>query len=101
MVTTKLKSPYGILKIEGDKIIGFREKPVLDHFINGGIYYVKKESFPYFFEEYGDNSVEKTVFPKLAEKNMIGFYYEDVFWAAIDTIKDLETTRKQFEKRLC
>ena len=99
IVVTKLQSPYGVLELKDDKITSFVEKPVLDHYINAGIYYFKKESFPYFFQDYEGNDLEKTVFPELAENSLVGYYYENVFWESIDSIKDLERVRKEFKNR--
>ncbi|MCI4461491.1 MAG: nucleotidyltransferase family protein [Thermogladius sp.] len=84
-----LPSPYGILKIEGEKITGFVEKPVItDYWINAGIYALRSDSLKYFPEK-GD--LEKTAFPKMAEEGVLGVVkYENVFWRAIDTHKDLE-----------
>jgi NDP-sugar pyrophosphorylase family protein len=84
-----LPSPYGILRIEGERIIGFIEKPVItDYWINAGIYALSSDSLKYFPEK-GD--LEKTAFPKMAEEGVLGVVkYENVFWRAIDTHKDLE-----------
>lgn len=38
MLVTKMKSPYGIVELLGDQFVSFREKPVLDHYINSGMY---------------------------------------------------------------
>lgn len=96
---TKLRSPYGILEIEDNKVLSFIEKPILNHFINAGIYYMKKQAFPYFFELYlkEEKSVEKTVFAAMAKKGLVGSYYEDVFWESVDGFKDLERVRKRFQ----
>ena len=32
--------PYGVVQIEGTRVVGFREKPVLSHFVNAGIYVI-------------------------------------------------------------
>lgn len=98
---TKLRSPYGILEIKDNKVLSFREKPVLDHFINGGIYYIKKQAFPYFFDSYPaeEKGIETTVFSTMAEKGLVASYYEDVFWESVDGFKDLERVRKEFENK--
>ncbi|MGC9181072.1 nucleotidyltransferase family protein [Thermogladius sp.] len=84
-----LPSPYGVLKIEGDRVVGFVEKPIIsDYWINAGIYALRPESLRYFPEK-GD--LEKTAFPKMAEEGVLGVVrYDNVFWRAIDTHKDLE-----------
>ena len=41
MFVTQMRSPYGIVELVGDKIASFKEKPLLDYYINGGIYFTK------------------------------------------------------------
>lgn len=99
LAVTKMRSPYGVLKLAGSHVAAFIEKPLLNLFINAGIYYIKKDSFPYFFENYTEKDVEKTVFPKLTKQGNVGYYYENVFWESVDTVKDLERVREEFAKR--
>lgn len=95
---TKMRSPYGILELEDSKVLSFLEKPVLNHFINAGMYYIKPSAFPYFFELYpeSEKGVETTVFAAMAKKGLVGSYYEDVFWESVDGFKDLARVRKQY-----
>lgn len=92
-----MKSPYGIVEITGDRITSFKEKPYLKYYINGGIYFVKEKLD---FEEFEKGDIEKTLFPKLARENKLGYYKEDdTFWMSVDTSKDLEEIRKEYENR--
>ena len=94
---TKMQSPYGIVEITGDKLTSFKEKPVLDYYINGGVYF-SKGTIPFGDFEKGD--IEKTVFPMLASENKLSYYKEDgLFWMAIDTSKELEMIKKEYENR--
>ncbi|MGB9978667.1 sugar phosphate nucleotidyltransferase [Methanobacterium sp.] len=97
MFITKMVSPYGIVEVSGDKLVSFKEKPVLDYYINGGVYFSSGEiNFGDF--EIGD--IEKTVFPMMASENQLGYYKEDgLFWMAIDTSKELEQIRKEYKNR--
>lgn len=89
----QLKSPYGIIETEGERIIRFREKPLIkEYWINAGIYYFKPQIFEYLPEK-GD--IEKKTFPLLAEKGLVmAVKYENVFWKSIDTHKDLQEAEK-------
>jgi NDP-sugar pyrophosphorylase family protein len=84
-----LKSTYGIVDVDGDDIISFREKPILQkYYINAGIYLLSSKIFDYLPEK-GD--LEKLVFPKLAEERKLrGVKFDGVYWRSIDTVKDLE-----------
>ncbi|RLG84545.1 MAG: nucleotidyltransferase [Thermoprotei archaeon] len=92
-----LPSPYGILEISGEKVVGFKEKPQLyDYWINAGVYAMTPEVFDYLPEK-GD--IERTAFPKLAEEGKLGaIKYTGIFWKSIDTHKDLEEATKEIQR---
>jgi NDP-sugar pyrophosphorylase family protein len=84
-----LKSPYGIVETQGDKIVDFKEKPILENYwINAGVYLMSNRVFEYLPDK-GD--MEKTTFPKLAKESLLtGVKFYNVYWRSIDTIKDIE-----------
>jgi NDP-sugar pyrophosphorylase family protein len=97
---TKLISPYGIVKISNEKVIGFEEKPELPYYINAGVYIMDKKIKDYFLS-YEEGDVEKLVFPKLASEGFLEYYLEEgTFWQSIDSQKDLEVARKEFSNRV-
>ena len=98
MCITRMQSPYGVVETSGEKIKSFIEKPMLDYYINAGTYYIKKEAFK-FFKEFESGDIEKILFPQLARDDKIGFYREDAFWMSIDTAKDVEEIRREYENR--
>jgi len=94
---TKMQSPYGIVETSGDRLVSFKEKPLLDYYINGGVYFSKGKLD---FGEFETGDIEKTLFPLMAKENKIGYYKENnLFWMAIDTNKELEAVRKEYETR--
>ena len=95
---TKLPSPYGIVKLRSDYVMGFEEKPIIDKYINAGIYFFKNEiELP---EVYNSGKIEYTIFPEMAKKKMMGFYEEEVFWRSIKTIYDFELTQKEYKDKI-
>ena len=94
-----LKSSYGIVEAENDRITKFVEKPVLyDHWINAGVYRLSPEIFDYLPEK-GD--IERTTFPKLAEMGVLkGIKFENVYWRSIDSIKDMEEAEQEVGKNV-
>ncbi len=84
-----LKSPYGIVEVDGDRVSRFIEKPTLyDHWINAGVYRLSPSVFNYLPER-GD--IERTTFPKLAEMGLLrAVKFEKVYWRSIDSVKDME-----------
>lgn len=97
MFITKMQSPYGIVEVSGDKLVSFKEKPLLDYYINGGVYFSNGEID---FGDFEVGDIEKTVFPMMAKENQLGYYKEDgLFWMAIDTSKELEEIKKEYKNR--
>jgi NDP-sugar pyrophosphorylase family protein len=100
IAVTRMRSPYGVIEFSDRKITSFKEKPLLDLYINAGIYYIKKGAFPYFRQEFDRTEIEHTVFPFLVEERKAMPYYEgEVFWRSVDGVKDLKAVRKEFENR--
>ncbi|GAB6055601.1 NTP transferase domain-containing protein [Methanobacterium alkalithermotolerans] len=94
---TKMQSPYGIVEVSGDRLVSFKEKPILDYYINGGVYF-SRGSLDFGDFDVGD--IEKTLFPMMAKENHLGYYKEDgLFWMAIDTSKELEEIQKEYQNR--
>ena len=99
MFVTKMKSPYGIVMLGERYIKAFKEKPLLDYYINGGIYCFANACLS-SFEDIETGAIENTVFPLLAKMGRLGYYREDgLFWMSIDTSKDLEDIQKEYENR--
>ena len=98
LALTQPVSPYGVIEVEGDRVIDFREKPILNFWINAGITIFPKNSLKYFPEE---GMIEYDVYPKLVkEKKLLSFKFrEGTFWLAIDTTKDIENAEKQLLNR--
>ncbi len=93
-----LKSPYGIVEIdERGYVKSFREKPLLsEYLINAGVYAMKPQIFEYLPDK-GD--IERDTFPKLAKEGLLkGVVFRNVYWRAIDTVKDVEEVGRELSK---
>ncbi|MDP2727975.1 MAG: nucleotidyltransferase family protein [Dehalococcoidia bacterium] len=98
IVLTPFVSPYGIVEItEDNKVTGFREKPTLPYWINGGIYILSPDVYSYLPDQ-GDH--EDTTFPQLAQQGRLGSFKIQAFWRAVDTVKDLSEVNQELERRL-
>ncbi|MCL4329425.1 MAG: nucleotidyltransferase family protein [Candidatus Thermoplasmatota archaeon] len=97
--STKMRSPYGIVNISGDTVTDFVEKPILDIYMNAGIYYIKATAFEFVNMEHRGNEIESTIFPMLAAEGRVGAYKDDAYWIGIDSEKDLEDARKHYQGR--
>lgn len=87
LTAVKLQSPFGILNLNNNnEVIGFKEKPKLEHYMNGGFYVMDKEIFSYLKDGY---DLEKEVLKELAEKRQISAFLHDGFWKSMNTLKDV------------
>ena len=93
----ELRTKYGILETESDKIINFKEKKeISDTWMNAGIYHLQKEVLKKLPIK-GD--IEKTVFPDYAKKGMLNtIKFKNVEWFSVDSFKDMEECSEKVEK---
>lgn len=97
MVVSPMKSPYGIVEILGNDVVGFREKPLLeDKLVSAGIYIFNHEISRYLPKK---GALEKTTFPLLAEKRLLKAYKlgENERWLTINSVKDLNLAEQDFD----
>lgn len=94
-----LRSPYGVVELEGSMISSFREKPTLrDYWINAGAYAMRREIVEHLPEK-GD--IERTTFPLLASKRLLAgvkFDMPPYYWRSVDSPKDLEEIPRELEQ---
>lgn len=97
VAVSPMQSPFAVLEIQGDNIIGFKEKPVLeDKLVSAGIY-VFNHTITEYLPELG--SIEKTTFPSLAQRRLIKAYRlsQNERWITINSIKDLSVAEMEFD----
>jgi mannose-1-phosphate guanylyltransferase len=89
---------FGIAKLNEKKIIEFIEKPLKENapsnLANAGVYIIEKKSLEFLPE--GFNLIEKTLFPKLAEMNLLNSFKHKGQWFATDTKEKLLHAEKNF-----
>lgn len=80
-------SPFGIVGIDANSgaVTHFEEKPILDHWINGGFFVFKKEIFRYIHD---NDILEKDSFERVVQNKALNAYKHDGFWTCMDTYKD-------------
>jgi glucose-1-phosphate cytidylyltransferase len=83
---TRPYSKYGILKLVGDLVESFREKPQMDEFVNVGYMVLEKEVFDYINP--GKDVMFEETLADIATDGKLGYYIHDGFWHAMDTYKD-------------
>lgn len=97
LTTVNLISQFGILKLNNnDEIVVFKEKPRLDHWINGGFFVFRKEIFDYIKEGY---DLEEDTFRELAKINQICAFKHSGFWQCMNTLKDTIELNEAWEMK--
>ncbi|PIT84016.1 glucose-1-phosphate cytidylyltransferase [Candidatus Micrarchaeota archaeon CG10_big_fil_rev_8_21_14_0_10_45_29] len=89
-------SRFGLMEIEGSKVVKFKEKPLINEHINGGFYVFSKKVFEHLKAE--DNFVlEKDALPSIAQKGELSIHKHDGFWHMMDTYKDYLDLNKMWD----
>ena len=97
IASIQLKTNFGILQTDKDKIIKFDEKKEIKNlWMNAGIYYLNKESIKEL-PNVGD--IEKTLFPDYAKKEKLStIKFTNSKWYSVDSFKDMEECSLVIEK---
>ena len=97
IASIQLKTKFGILKTNEDKIIKFDEKKEIpDVWMNAGIYNLNTDILKEL-PNVGD--IEKTLFPKFAKKEkLFTIKFRNTPWYSIDSFKDMEESSAVVEK---
>ena len=97
IASIQLKTKFGILQTNEDKIIKFDEKKEIPNvWMNAGIYNLNTDILKEL-PNVGD--IEKTLFPKFAKKgklNTVKFTKSE--WYSVDSFKDMEESSEVVEK---
>jgi NDP-sugar pyrophosphorylase family protein len=90
-----LRSPFGVVDLEGMRVTGFREAPRLDQWVSCGIYVLGEEALARFPER-GDH--ESTTFPELAGEGRLHALRHEGVWLTVNTPKDLRVATEYLEE---
>jgi glucose-1-phosphate cytidylyltransferase len=89
MTVVRPYSQWGIAVIDDDdRVAGFREKPRLDYWINGGFFCCEPSFLDYVEEE---SVLERDPLERVAAEGNLAAYRHDGFWDCMDTYKDAVT----------
>ncbi len=87
IVVAQVRSPFGVVDVEEDgTITGFREAPLLEHWVNSGVYVLGEEALA-LLPERGDH--EQSTFPQLAGERRLHAHRHRGVWLTVNTPKDL------------
>lgn len=89
------KSKWGLVVADKNNIVKeFRQKPVLNEYVNGGFMVFNRKVFDYLAPR---ETIEQ-VMDKLVEEGQLSVYFHDGFWSAMDTYQDMEDMNKLWKK---
>ncbi|HYE10089.1 MAG TPA: sugar phosphate nucleotidyltransferase [Patescibacteria group bacterium] len=83
------ESQFGFINVENDIAVSFTEKPKLEGIINGGFFVLEKDAFRHI-DKSNSCIFEKEPLQSLASAKQLAVYRYDGYWAAADTMKDLD-----------
>ena len=97
IASIQLKTNFGILQTDENKIIKFDEKKEIKNiWMNAGIYHLNKEIIKEL-PNVGD--IEKTLFPDYAKKEKLStIKFTNSKWYSVDSFKDMEECSLVIEK---
>jgi glucose-1-phosphate cytidylyltransferase len=85
MTVVRPELPFGVAMLEGERVAGFREKPVSDHWVNGGFFVLEPQALAYLDES---SVLEREPLERLAADGALAAYRHTGFWRCLDTAKD-------------
>jgi len=93
----ELRTKYGILETDYDKITNFKEKKeISDTWMNAGIYHLQKEVLK---ELPNKGDIEETVFPNYAKRGILNTVkFKNAKWYSVDSFKDMEECALEVDK---
>jgi mannose-1-phosphate guanylyltransferase len=97
IASVALRTKFGILETDNDKITRFKEKKeISDLWMNAGIYHIQKDMLQNLPIK-GD--IEKTLFPDYAKKGKLNIVkFKHAKWYSIDSFKDIEECSLEVEE---
>ena len=91
-------SRFGELKVEGNTVMEFAEKPEFkDTWINGGYMFFKRDFLPYLSED-PDCILEREPLVKLAHDGQMSLFKHRGYWACMDTRRDYDQLNEIWAK---
>ncbi len=97
IASIELRTKFGILEINSNKISKFKEKKEISNlWMNAGVYHLEKEILKDLPNK-GD--IEKTLFPDYAKKGKLNIVkFKKIKWYSIDSFKDIEDCSREIQK---
>ncbi len=85
---------FGELRLRGDLVTEFREKPQLDEgWVNGGFFVFERGALGYLRD---DSTLEREPLERLARDGELAVYRHEGYWRSMDTLRDKRTLEEEW-----
>jgi len=85
-----VRVPYGVLDLEGTEVIGLREKPSIELFVNAGIYAVSPEAMELLDPEIQELDMTDLIDRALDDRRRVGSFPVREYWLDVGELQDYE-----------
>lgn len=83
---------FGVVNLDGEFVVGFEEKPLLEFYVSAGHYVFKREIIEQYFPDVGD--LEREALPVIAKNRLLKGMKLEGEWYTINTYKDYINVKK-------
>ena len=99
LVVKRIRSHFGIVSMDGIRVTKFSEKPMLNHYVNAGTYFLGKELGSRLKGNFTAKDIEGSILKSQAAKGEVFAYKFNGFWKPIDSPKYYGDIRKIYSDR--
>ena len=93
-------SRFGEIKLDGDEVIEFDEKPEFsEKWINGGYFFFQRDFFTDYLSQEPDCILEKEPLVNLARDGELNIHKHTGFWSCMDTLRDYQNLNALWTKK--
>ena len=89
-------SSYGELRVEGERVVGFREKPDTREALISGGYFVFDRAFFKYLSDDESCVLEREPLERLVEDGQLGVYTYTGYWQCMDTYREMQELNEQW-----
>jgi glucose-1-phosphate cytidylyltransferase len=95
MTVVRPQLPFGLAMLgDDDRVIGFREKPQADQWVNGGFFVLDPGALAYLSD---DCVLEREPLERLAADGRLAAYRHTGYWRCLDTYKDAVALEQEWD----
>ena len=94
MTVVRPELPFGLALLEGDRVAGFREKPLAEDWVNGGFFVLEPGALDYLSD---DCVLERGPLERMADDGRLAAYRHTGYWRCLDTHKDAVALEREWD----